>query len=102
MNLKEIMERDAELIHLNTDEHAESITWEGENIDAEVIDEGEGYVDEDRAGVSMEIKTLHILAGDIKRPKLRCKYEFNGDKWEVSRVQEEAPFIKVQIFREKS
>ena len=101
MNFKDIMEWDAENIHLNTDEFAETITWEGEEIDAEVVHEGEGY-DAERPNVSVEIITLHVLASSIKRPKVRCSYEYNGEKWEVSRLQDALPFLKIQIIRENS
>ncbi|MFW5497770.1 MULTISPECIES: hypothetical protein [unclassified Maridesulfovibrio] len=102
MNFKEIMEWDAKNIHLNTDENAAPITWDGEEIDAEVIHEGDGLSDDSNGPESVEVITLHVLASLIKRPKVRCSYEFNGAKWMVSRVLPAGPILKIQIFREKS
>lgn len=104
MNFKEQMEWDAEHIHLNTDEFAEPITWQGDSIDAEIIREGEGEGEtysEDNIGVAVEICTIHVLARLIKRPKAHKAYEFNGDEWMVSRVKSDGPMLIVQVYRDK-
>ncbi len=107
MDFKDQMKRDARSVFMNKKEYADPINWNGNDITAVVTDEGEGQSDGEsfdstRAGVSMEVKSVLIVSGDIERPRLHKECKFNDEKWIVSRVKGEGVMLNIQIYREKS
>ena len=108
MDFKTQMKLDAKKVFLNEGEFAEPINWNGKpDIIAVVTEDGDGQIDGDnfdqtRPGVSILIKNVLVLSGDIERPRLYKEIQFNGEEWIVSRSQKKGVMLDIQIYRERS
>jgi len=64
-------------------------------------EEGEG-ADAERLGVSVRVAALSCLATALPRPVPGRAMSVADEKWLVSRVQDKAGLLTVQIYKERS
>ncbi len=107
MGLKDQMANDLLTVFLNPDDFAELVEFEGRRILAVIQDEGEGHdtdgtIEVRRPGVLIRVATIHVRAADVDRPKPGRIVSLDGVQWTVSRVQDQAGLLAVQVWREDS
>ena len=79
---------------------------DGVELDVDELDEGEGasegYRNNRREGVSIQVSVFLWREADLAKPKPRQQMIIDGVKWTVSKSEAYSGFVEVQMYREKS
>lgn len=100
MSLSGVIRQDV-LSDLFFRDFGEDMVIDGVPLDVDVRDEGTGQNDR-REGVSIHVRTLYWRTADLAEPKPRQEMIVDGEKWEVSKVEDKSGMVQVQMFRELS